>query len=155
MNAMSLLLAIAMLLGGGTFPAYAQSKRTSAPPAEDTAHTTRDDFDLPVSLDRIRRELRRADDTATPLSDGQLRYYVEVIGKVPRFDQIFGDFDLTHGPVPHAGVTHQEFLDLVTPKEYRPYAGLTAGEAAQAAITTLVTRWLMEQARKARDKSDR
>jgi hypothetical protein len=144
--------ALVALLVTSAMPAAAQNATPAAgQPATSTA--PRDDDPAPVSLDRIRRELQRAAETKVPLSDPQLRFYVEVFGKAPRFDQVFEGFDLRHGPVPRAGVTHQEFLQQVTPPEYRPYAGLTAAEAAQAALTTYISQWLIEQAKKAAERA--
>ncbi len=71
---------------------------------------------LPISLDRIQRKLAQR-----PASSGsglKLDYYVEVVGKAPRID-VFGEFDVKHGPVPYGGITHADFLSLVTPQEFR------------------------------------
>ena len=73
---------------------------------------------LGVSLDRIRRELRQAE--ARPQEPGtiNLRYHVEVFGQAPRLD-FFKDFPLDVGPVPYGGPTHREFLEFVTPQQFR------------------------------------
>jgi hypothetical protein len=111
--------------------------------------------EVPVSLERIRRELRHAEAALT--DDGRLRYYVEVYGRAPRLaiQQHFDGFDLQHGPVPFAGVTHQEFLDFVTPPEYRSFAAFSGTEALQVAATTYLTRWIAERLGKTRDNEDR
>jgi hypothetical protein len=70
---------------------------------------------LGLSLDRIRQELREA-----PATDSQLRYdfHVEVYGTNPKVD-FFKDFDLSpRGPVRYGGMTHAEFLSVVTPQAY-------------------------------------
>ncbi len=39
-----------------------------------------------------------------------------------------GSFDLFRGPVPHAGMTHQEFLQSTRPKDMYSSAGFTPGD---------------------------
>ncbi len=78
---------------------------------------------LPVSLERIRRELR-----SRPMLDPEslrLSYYVEVYAKRPQLD-VFAGFDLHNSPVPYGAPSHREIIDLVTPLEFRsPPADLT------------------------------
>lgn len=72
---------------------------------------------LPVSLERIKRELaatRSTNDTSAL----RLQYYIEVYGRPYALD-ILGDFNLTTGPVPFGAPTHREFLAHVTPQEFR------------------------------------
>jgi hypothetical protein len=91
------------------------------PPTE----TAKLDVDeLPISVDRIQRKLAQAPSSSQP--GLKLEYYVEVVGRAPRID-VFGSFDVRNGPVPHAGVTHRDFLNLVTPQQFRsPPMDLTA-----------------------------
>src|SRR5512140_766484 len=85
-----------------------------------------DSADLPVSLERIQRALQRP--PAVRLEDkGKPVFRVEVFGKKPTIDDILGP-DWQKGPVPYAGMTHQEFLDMVTPKDVRGYAAYTNKE---------------------------
>jgi hypothetical protein len=56
----------------------------------------------------------------------KLEYYIEVYGKAPTVD-FFENFDVTAGPVPWAGPTHQDILDVVTPEGFRtPAPNLSA-----------------------------
>jgi hypothetical protein len=87
-----------------------------------------------AELDKIKEALAQS----PPLNlDGrQLRFYVLVYAKQPRFADFVGKFDLKNGPVPRAGMTHQDFLNLVTPKElYASSGGITPFESLQFAIT--------------------
>jgi hypothetical protein len=88
----------------------------------------------PEDLDKIKSALEK-----TPtliLDEQQLRFYVRVYAKQPRFADFIGAFDLKNGPVPRAGMTHQDFLYLVTPKElYASSGGITPLESLQFAIT--------------------
>jgi hypothetical protein len=79
--------------------------------------------DLPVSLDRIQRALAhtpmlRFDDTERPV------FRVEVFGEMPTLEDILGP-DWARGPVKHGSLTHQEFLDMVTPKDVQGYAAFS------------------------------
>ena len=65
------------------------------------------------------------------IDDGRVRFYVEVTApRGPTFKELTVNFDLRNGPVPGAGMTHQEFLGIVTPN-LRYYGG--TGEALKAA----------------------
>lgn len=89
---------------------------------------------LPISIERIQRKLAQAPrSSANPLSL-RLEYYIEVYGKAPRLD-LFTDFDLEHGPVPYGAPTHAEFLQLLTPQEFR----------APAADFPALIAWLAQQ----------
>lgn len=92
-------------------PARAQDQ---APPPTQTAKLEVDE--LPISFDRIQRKL--AQQPSSSRQGLKLDYYVEVVGKAPKID-IFGEFDVKKGPVPFGGMTHRDFLDLVTPQEFR------------------------------------
>lgn len=48
----------------------------------------------------------------------RLDYRVEVFGKAPTPD-FFKDFDPVVGPVPFGAPTHRDFLDMVTPQQFR------------------------------------
>ena len=61
--------------------------------------------------------------------------FQEMVAKLPTFESFVGTFDLKNGPVPRAGMTHQEFLNMVTPKELYSSAGITATEMLQFALT--------------------
>ena len=121
------------------------SARTAAPADED----------LPVSLDRIRRALARP-----PALDlrGKPVFRVEVFGRKPTIEDILGP-DFLKGPVPYGGMTHQEFLNMVTPKDVQGYAAFTNKEGMTVAATSLALQWALqkaihkfEQARNEREK---
>lgn len=76
---------------------------------------------LGISLDRIREELRETPPTQSNL----LRYdfHVEVYGTNPGVD-LFKDFDLSPGgAVRYGGMTHSEFLGVVTPQAFKAPSG--------------------------------
>jgi hypothetical protein len=76
-----------------------------------------------VDLSRIKRELAQAQaqaQAAEETTEGdplRLRFTVEVVGTAPKIDLLEG-FNV-RGPLPYGPPTHQEFLDVVTPREFR------------------------------------
>ena len=112
------------------------------PPAVPPAKINPDD--LPVSLDRIQRALAktpmlRFDDGGKPV------FRVEVFGDKPTIDDILGP-DWAKGPVKHGAMTHQEFLDLVTPKDVQGYAAFSNKEGAVVAATSFLLQWTLQKA---------
>jgi len=85
-----------------------------------------------VDLSRIKRELNQAQAEEPADADPlRLRFTVEVVGTAPKIDLLEG-FNV-RGPLPYGPPTHQEFLDVVTPREYRtpvvPFFGLAVAAA--------------------------
>ncbi|MFN8061487.1 MAG: hypothetical protein U0Q12_20175 [Vicinamibacterales bacterium] len=93
--------------------AYQESPATQAP-----THDAIDADELPISVVRIRQRLAELPPT-DPKSDLRLNYYIEVYGHVSELD-IFTGIDLSgKGGVQYGSPTHREFLDIVTPQEFR------------------------------------
>jgi hypothetical protein len=100
--------------------------------------------DLPVSLERIQRALAptpvlRFDEAERPV------FRVEVFGEMPTIEDILGP-DWARGPVKHGSVTHQEFLDMVTPKDVQGYAAFSNKEGATVAATSFLLQWTLQKA---------
>ena len=110
--------------------------------------------ELPVSLDRIQRAL--AAPPAIDLKEQHPVFRVEVFGRKPTLEEILGE-RFWVGPVSYGGMTHQEFLDMNTPKLAQPYAGFTGKYLVAETALTLAEQWALKQAiHKYRDaKSDR
>jgi hypothetical protein len=111
----------------------------SAPAA--AATTTADD--LPVSLDRIQRAL--ATPPAIDIKEQNPVFRLEVFGRKPTIEDILGQ-RFWIGPTPYGGMTHQEFLTMVTPQLAQPYAGFTGGHLVAQALLTLSEQWALKQA---------
>ena len=122
-----------------TTPAQPQSPaatvQTPVPP---------DSLDLPVDLARIKRGLDR--NSTTKLDETQLRFYLEIIARQPTFKDFIGSTDLKNGPVKNAQMTHQEFLDMVTPKLLHSSAGFTATETLQVSLVNWVAQTAIKKA---------
>jgi hypothetical protein len=99
--------------------------------------------ELPVRVDRIQRALSRP--PAIDVNAERPVFRVEVLGKKLTIEDILGP-DYLKGPVPRAGMTHQEFLDMVTPKDYQGYAPYTNREGMTIAATSLALKWALQKA---------
>ena len=120
------LLACAVLLAG-------QQAAAPPPPAEE----------LPVSLDRIQRAL--STQPAIQLKEEHPVFRLEVFGKKPTLEDILGE-KFWLGPSNYGSMTHQEFMDMVTPKLAQPYAGFTGGYLLAQAALTIAEQWALKSA---------
>ena len=114
-------------------PASGQAATPSSAPAEN----------LPVSLDRIQRAL--AAPAPLDLKEQHPVFRLEVFGKKPTLEDLLGE-RFWVGPTPYGGMTHQEFLNMVTPKELQPYAGFTGNYLVAETLLTLSEQWALKQA---------
>jgi hypothetical protein len=98
---------------------------------------------LPVSVDRIKRALEQTPRIrpaeVTPV------FRVEVLGKLPPIEVLLGP-DYLVGKTPAAGLTHQEFRDMVTPTEFRGTAMFTQVEAITIMATAVALQWALQKA---------
>lgn len=123
----------------GAAPAKQAAGEQSAPtPAVETEA-------LPVSVDRIQRELSKTPQIrpseVTPV------FRVEVLGKLPPIEVLLGpDYLVGKTPAVGAAMTHQEFRDMVTPPEFRGTAMFTQGEAITVMATAVALQWALQKA---------
>jgi hypothetical protein len=105
--------------------------------------------DLGVSLDRIQEAVSRP--PAIKTSGTRPVFRIEVFERRPTVEDILGR-DYLRGPVPAVGMSHQEFLNMVTPDEFRGMAMFTNKEAMTIAATSLALQWgLMKAIDKLKD----
>jgi hypothetical protein len=116
---------------------------TQNPAASASTQSEGSSVDLPVSLERIKRDLSRP--PAIRLHGDRNVYRVEVIGRKPTIEDILGP-DYLKGPTPAGAPTHQEFLDLVTPKDFQGYAAFSNREAMSIAATSFALQWALQRA---------
>ena len=100
--------------------------------------------DLPVDIDRIQRALANTPKLRFDKDDRPV-FRIEVFGEKPTIDDILGP-DWAKGPVPYGGMTHQEFLDMVTPKDVQGYAAFSNKEGAVVAATSFLLQWTLQKA---------
>jgi hypothetical protein len=84
---------------------------------------------LPIDIDRITEALQET--TFREERDGlRLRYFLNISAQAPPLNIVInpdGKDSWLVGPVPHTAPTHKEFMDFVTPQEFRtPAIDLTA-----------------------------
>ena len=72
-------------------------------------------------------------------------FRVQVFGEGSTIEDILGP-DFEKGPVKYGSMTHQEFLDLVTPKDVQGYAAFSNKEGATVAATSFVLQWTFQKA---------
>jgi hypothetical protein len=99
--------------------------------------------ELPVSLARIQRALSRP--PAIRVRGDRIVFRVEVLGRKPSIEDILGP-DYLKGPVPYGGMTHQEFLNMVTPKDFQGYAAFSNREGLAVAATSFALQWALQKA---------
>jgi hypothetical protein len=99
--------------------------------------------DLPVSVGRIQRAL----DGPPPiqLKEQHPVFRLEIFGRKPTIEDVLGE-KFWIGPSPYAGMTHQEFLEMVTPKLAQPYAGFTGKYLVAETALTLMEEWALKSA---------
>jgi hypothetical protein len=85
---------------------------------------------LPVNIDRIRRGLVQQTRTRETRDGLHLQYYVDVYGRAPQLELFTPEENFTNAPVMYGGMTHQEFLQFVTPQEFRAPAADIPGAVA-------------------------
>ena len=134
-------------------PVPQDGQAPSAPPAaadlpqhlsDSAAASAEPPAELQVSLDRIRRALSRP--PAIRVKGDRVVFRVEVLGRKPTIEDILGP-DYLKGPVPASGgMTHQEFLNMVTPKDVQGYAAFNNREALTVAATCFALQWALLKA---------
>src|SRR4051812_30776314 len=137
---MSAFLICVMVLTAIQQPAVPSS---SSAPAADKVPASSTTDDLPVSLDRIQRAL--AAPPAIQLKEEHPVFRLEIFGRKPTIEDILGE-KFWIGPTPYGGMTHQEFLDRVTPTLARPYAGFTGKYLVAETALTLMEQWALKSA---------
>jgi hypothetical protein len=128
-----------------------QAAQQQPPPPEKPAPAQpTDPVDLPVSLEKIQKKLSRdpaikVDILPVETESGLPTFRVQIDAPKLTIEQILGP-DYLRGPVPYGGMTHQEFLDMVTPTDVRGYAAFTNAEGVTVALTSLALQWALKTA---------
>lgn len=104
-----------------------------------------------MDINRVKEQAGRQ--PAVKLDEQQLRFYVLILAKEPKFEDFVGSYDLKNGPTKGgAPMTHQEFLNLVTPRELNELFGATSSSSfavfqsalMNAAAQTLIKKGIQE-----------
>jgi hypothetical protein len=123
------------------------SKPAEAPPTADRPAPAAPQTPVvpPRELDRIKRALSQ-----TPgfvLDEEGFRFYVEIVAKRPTFAEYAKGYDFINGPTRRGNpMTHQEYLKMVTPRDFYSSAGIKPTEMLQMAVTNWLGQTLIKQA---------
>jgi hypothetical protein len=131
--------------------AFAQSAPPSSAGSSDTPTLP---APSPAQVARIQRALDQP--PGLKLDERQLRFYLEIVQRLPTFAEYSRGYDFLNGPTTGGNpMSHSEFIKLVTPKEMYSSAGITASEQVQGALTNYVGQALirkaLEELRQAKD----
>jgi hypothetical protein len=132
----AVLLACAILLAG-------QQPAPPQPAAPSSTTTTSESAQLPVSLDRIQRAL--AAPPPLELKEQHPIFRLEVFGRKPTLEDLLGE-KFWFGPTPYGGMTHREFMDMVTPKEAQPFGSVTGKYLVADVALSLAEQWALKTA---------
>jgi hypothetical protein len=146
-----IMVAVVMVLGLGapaTIAAQDQPRSASGAVATngsaDVSETQPIDPDaFGVSLERIQRAVSRV--PAIRPDSTRLVFRVEIFSRKPTIDDILGP-DWRKGPTPMGAMSHQEFLNLVTPQAVQGYAAFDNKQALTVAATSFALQWAMQKA---------
>ena len=125
---------------------HTPARSTGAPPAQSS------DQKLPVSLSRIRRQLQKQPIETERFEDFRLLTSLHVYGQAPQF-QLFAPSDDPRsvtgpGPIRYGGMTHKEFLQQVTPRNFQaPVMNLSSGMFSLA-------NWMADKKREAQRRKE-
>jgi hypothetical protein len=128
-------------------PQQASAPNGSETPARPTANEAASD-ELPVSLKRIQRALAKPPSIRLlepETRNGRQVYRVDVEGEKIDIQTIIGK-DSLRGPSSYGAMTHQEFLNLVTPTEFRGFSGFSNAEGMVVAATSVALQWAVLKA---------
>jgi hypothetical protein len=104
--------------------------------------------ELPVSLARIQRAL-----SAPPAikvvehttRNGRPLFRVDIEGAKIDMQTLLSK-EALRGPVPYGAMTHQEFLDLVTPDDVKGYSAFSNAQGITVAATSIALQWAVLKA---------
>ena len=140
-------LVVALLMSAQTTSGLAQQEGTAAPPAP-AADQPVDPDALPVNLRKIQRAVSRP--AAIKTDSTRPVFRVQIFSRNPTIDDILGP-NWRKGPTPLGAMTHQEFLDIVTPTDVKGYAAFDNRQGLIVAATSFALKWAVQ---KALDKLD-
>jgi hypothetical protein len=126
-------------------PPAARAQSSSDAPMADTAPSgpTVNIALLPIDVGKIQKALARP--PAIRVETQRSVFRIEVFGRRPTIEDILGP-DFLKGPTPAGAMTHQEFLDMVTPNDVKGYAAFSNKEGITVAATSLALKWALQKA---------
>jgi hypothetical protein len=146
--------AVLMLLAVAPSTAFARQEQASSSTAGAVATNgtaeagatgapTIDPDALGINIERIQRAVGRVP-AIRPESTRPV-FRIQVFSRKPTIDDILGP-DWRKGPTPMGAMSHQEFLNLVTPEAVRGYAAFDNKQAITVAATSFALQWALQKA---------
>ena len=139
-----------VVLGWAAAASAQQAEDTPAPSTEATEPAPINPDAIPVSLKRIQKALSRP--PAIKPESVRPVFRVTIFSRSPTIDDILGP-NWRQGPTPLGAMTHQEFLNLVTPTDVKGYAAFDNKQAAVVAATSFALQWAVTKAMKKLDEA--
>ena len=136
-----------LLIGDGGWLSPASAQTVPPPPiATQPKQDPPPQPALPVDIDLKRIKHAIEAPVRVRIDDGRVRFYAEAVAHAPiSFQALSVNFDLHNGPVPGAGMTHSEFLSMVTPKELYGSGGIKPLELLQWGIVNYAGHWAIRK----------
>jgi hypothetical protein len=125
-------------------PASAQTGQPTPPPSTQSSEPVAAQSQPTINLDHIKAALRHP--PPFKIAGDGLTFHLEIIARQPNFWSFVGSYDLRNGPVKKAGLTGQEYLNMVRPQLLYSSAGITAPELLQFAATNAAAQALIKKA---------
>ena len=106
-------LTAALVLGLVAGPLEAQ-QAAPAPASQSSAPV--DVSKLPINLSKLQKKLNESAEAADA---SRIRFKVDVVGQAPAIQIFRPGENLRFGPTPNSLPTHQEMIEVATPREFR------------------------------------
>lgn len=141
---------MALGLGFSAVASAQQAEDTQPSSTEATEAVPMNPDAIPVNLSRIQKALSRP--PAIRPESVRPVFRVTIFSRNPTIDDILGP-NWRQGPTPLGAMSHQEFLDLVTPTDVKGYAAFDNKQAVVVAATSFALQWAVTTAMKKLDEA--
>ena len=146
----SVTVALAVVLGCSAAASAQQAEETPPSSTEAIEAVPLNPDAIPVNLSRIQKALSRP--PAIRPESVRPVFRVTIFSRNPTIDDILGP-NWRQGPTPLGAMSHQEFLDLVTPTDVKGYAAFDNKQAVVVAATSFALSWAVTTAMKKLDEA--
>jgi hypothetical protein len=146
----SVTVALAVVVGCSAAASAQQAEETQPSSTEAIEAVPLNPDAIPINLSRIQKALFRP--PAIRPESVRPVFRVTIFSRNPTIDDILGP-NWRQGPTPLGAMSHQEFLDLVTPTDVKGYAAFDNKQAVVVAATSFALSWAVTTAMKKLDEA--
>lgn len=133
-----------LLIGDGGWQAAVWAQAAPPPPVSSGTTTQEAPPVLRSDLERIKSGLETP--IKVRINDGRIRFYAETVApEGPTFGELSANFNLRSGPVPGSGMTHGDFLNMVTPQVLHGSAGIKPLETLEWGVVNHLGWWAVRK----------